>query len=150
MLNEYGDTGTTISEIAGVLFGGVDNLMIANDFVQNAGTSDELRPPTIRIGENVILPSYGGVKLKFSSPSVQSTGASRKFSFGEQLESRMTQTLVYPRQQRLAFPAYNEEDIFYWDVSIVTPPPRPSASIRVKLRYRERSKPIPIEDPWAE
>ena len=126
MVNEYTDTGTTIIEIAGVLFGGIDNLKTANDFLQNASPS-------------VALP-----------PSVPSTGASRKFNFGEQIESRMTQTLVYSQQQRLTFPAYNEEDILYWDVSIVTPPPRPSGTIRVKLEYKGRNKPIPVENPWTE
>lgn len=126
MVNEYTDTGATISEIAGVFFGGANNLNTVDDSVQNASTSVEV------------------------GPTVQSTGASREFKFGEPIESRMTQTLVYPRQQRLAFPTYDEEDILYWDVSIVTPPPRPSGTIRVKLKYKGRSKPIPVENPWTE
>ena len=150
MVNEYVDTGATITEVAGLLFGGGENLKTANAFVRDASTSVELRPTTIRIGENVNLLRCGGEKLKFPSPSVQSTGASRQFSFSEQIESRMTQKFVYPRQQHLAFPSYKEEDILNWDVSIVTPPPRPSGTIRVKLKYKERSKPIPIENPWAE
>ncbi len=49
----------------------------------------------------------------------------------------------------LAFPTYDEEDILNWDV-VITPPPRPSGTIRVRLKFKGRRKPIPIEDPWAE
>ena len=52
-------------------------------------------------------------------------------------------------RQRLAFPAYDEEDILNWDVAIV-PPPRPSGTIRVKLIYKGRRKPMPVENPWEE
>ena len=54
------------------------------------------------------------------------------------------------QKQRLAFPVYDEEDILNLDAVIVTPPPRRSGTIRVKLIYKGRSKPIPVEDPWAE
>ena len=53
-------------------------------------------------------------------------------------------------KQRLAFPVYDEEDILNWDAAIVTPPPRPSGTIRVKLIYKGRSKPIPVENFWEE
>ena len=51
-------------------------------------------------------------------------------------------------KKRLAFPVYDEEDILNWDAAIVTPPPRPSGTIRVRLIYNGRSKPIPVKDPW--
>ncbi len=54
------------------------------------------------------------------------------------------------QKQRLAFPVYDEEDILNWDAVIVTPPPRPSGTIRVRLIYKGRSKPIPVENFWEE
>ncbi len=53
-------------------------------------------------------------------------------------------------KQRLAFPTYDEGDILDWDAAIITPPPRPSGTIRVKLIYKGRSKPMPVESPWEE
>ena len=53
-------------------------------------------------------------------------------------------------KKRLIFPVYDEEDILDWDAAIVTPPPRRSGTIRVRLIYKGRSKPMPVEDPWAE
>ena len=52
-------------------------------------------------------------------------------------------------KKRLAFPVYDEEDILDWD-AIVTPPPRPSGTIRVRLIYKGRSKPMPVENFWEE
>lgn len=57
-------------------------------------------------------------------------------------------TLSFPKK-RLAFPTYDEEDVLNWDAT-VTPPPRPSGTIRVRLKYKGRRKPIPIEDPSEE
>ena len=54
------------------------------------------------------------------------------------------------QKQRLAFPSYSEEDILNWDAAIVTPPLRPSGTIRVRLIYKGRRKPIPVENPWEE
>ncbi|RKU24928.1 hypothetical protein C6499_15920 [Candidatus Poribacteria bacterium] len=53
-------------------------------------------------------------------------------------------------KKRLAFPVYDEEDILDWDAAIVTPPPRPSGTIRVRLIYKGRRKPIPVENFWEE
>ena len=50
------------------------------------------------------------------------------------------------QKQRLAFPVYDEEDILNWDAAIITPPPRPSGTIRVRLIYKGRSKPMPVEN----
>lgn len=60
--------------------------------------------------------------------------------------TRSKNTTPKKRTQRLAFPAYDEEDILNWDAAIVTPPPRQSGTIRVKLKYMGRSKPIPVDD----
>ncbi len=54
------------------------------------------------------------------------------------------------QKQRLAFPTYDEEDILDWDAAIITPPPRPSGTIRVRLIYKGHSKPFPIENFWEE
>jgi hypothetical protein len=43
-----------------------------------------------------------------------------------------------------------EEDLLDWDAHIETPPPpRRSGTIKVRFKYIGRSKPIPINDPWA-
>ncbi len=62
--------------------------------------------------------------------------------------SQPTNTTLKKRTQRLAFPTYDEEDLLDWDAAIVTPPPRPSGTIRVRLIYKGRSKPMPVENPW--
>ena len=54
------------------------------------------------------------------------------------------------QKQRLAFPTYDEEDLLDWDAAIVTPPPRPSGTIRVRLIYKGRSKPFLAENFWEE
>ena len=59
-------------------------------------------------------------------------------------------TTTKKQKQRLAFPVYDEEDILNRDAAIVTPPPRPSGTIRVKLIYKGRSKPMPVENFWEE
>lgn len=42
------------------------------------------------------------------------------------------------------------EDSLDWDAHIETPPPpKRSVTIKVRFKYIGRSKPIPIEDPWA-
>ena len=73
-----------------------------------------------------------------------------KLRFEEEIGSAITQQSADAQQLGLPFPSYEEEDILNWDVAIATPPPRPSGTIRVKLKYTGRSKPIPVEDPWAE
>ena len=70
--------------------------------------------------------------------------------FEEGIGSEITQGFTNAQQLRLPFPSYDEDDILNWDVAIVTPPPRPSGTIRVKLKYTGRSKPIPVDDPWVE
>jgi len=43
-----------------------------------------------------------------------------------------------------------EEELLDWDAHIETPPPpRRSGTIKVRFKYVGRSKPIPIDDPWA-
>ena len=73
-----------------------------------------------------------------------------KLRFEEEIGSAITQQFADAQQPGLPFPSYEEEDILNWDVAMATPPPRPSGTIQVKLKYTGRSKPIPVEDPWAE
>ena len=73
-----------------------------------------------------------------------------KLRFEEEIGFAITQQFADAQQLGLPFPSYEEEDILNWDVAIAIPPPRSSGTIRVKLKYTGRSKPIPIEDPWAE
>lgn len=65
-------------------------------------------------------------------------------------EAKSPETLK--KLNRVAFaPVINEEDedILDWDAYIEAPPPRRSGTIKVRFKYIGRSKPIPIDDPWA-
>lgn len=43
-----------------------------------------------------------------------------------------------------------DEELLDWDAYIETPPqPKRSGTIKVRFKYIGRSKPIPIDDPWA-
>ena len=43
-----------------------------------------------------------------------------------------------------------KENLLDWDAYIeMPPPPRQSSTVKVSFKYIGRSKPIPIEDPWA-
>jgi len=43
-----------------------------------------------------------------------------------------------------------KEELLDWDAYIKTPPPpRQSGTLKVRFKYVGRSKPIPIDDPWA-
>jgi len=43
-----------------------------------------------------------------------------------------------------------KENLLDWDAYIEIPPsPRKSSTVKVRFKYIGRSKPIPIEDPWA-
>ena len=72
-----------------------------------------------------------------------------KLRFEEDIESGSTQEFVETQRQRLIFPTYSEAEVLNWDVAIEVPPPRPSGTIRARLKYKGRSKPMPIENPWA-
>ena len=58
-------------------------------------------------------------------------------SFKQSMKTAHSKNTTSEKQkQRLAFPTYDEEDILDWDAAIVTPPPRPSGTIRVRLIYK--------------
>ena len=83
-------------------------------------------------------------------PFAQDTSASLELKFGEKIESGVTQEFANTQGQRFNFLSYTEEDLLDWDAAIITPPPRPSGTIRVKLKYEGRSKPLPVENFWEE
>lgn len=95
-------------------------------------------------------PAFGvGKKPGILELFTQNASASLELSFGEKIESGITQEFA-DAQQLPTFPFYNEEDILNLDAVIFTPPPLESGTIRVKLIYEEPSKPVPVEDPWEE
>jgi len=62
----------------------------------------------------------------------------------QQFRKNMYRALIGPRIGE------EDEDLLDWDAHIETPPPpRQSGTIKVRFKYVGRSKPIPIEDPWA-
>ncbi len=72
-------------------------------------------------------------------------------SFKQSMKTTHSKNTTNKKQkQRLAFPTYDEEDILDWDAAIITPPPRPSGTIRVRLIYKGHRKPMPVENPWEE
>jgi hypothetical protein len=41
------------------------------------------------------------------------------------------------------------EDVLDWDITIDEPPSRSAGVVRARVAYGGRSKPIPVENPWA-
>ena len=61
-----------------------------------------------------------------------------------QFQESMNRSLIVPSTSGKV------EDLLDWDAHIETPPPpKHSVPIKVRFKYIGRSKPIPIEDPWA-
>jgi len=99
--------------------------------------------------ENVSSPFRRQEYSKIPESAAQETSGSLELSFAKGIESGITREFSYAPVQPLAFPSYDEEDILNWD-AVITPPPRPSGTIKVRLKFKGRRKPIPIEDPWEE
>ena len=102
------------------------------------------------IARDITFPYGEGEEPKIPTHSAQDLSTSLGLRFEEEIESALTQESSDTPHKHLAFPSYDEEDILDWDVAIVTPPPRPSGTIRVRLKYKGRSKPFPIEDFWED
>ena len=134
-----------IGGTVGILFSGGETPTIANLSLENTGTLLDSHSTVATVDRDISFPFGGGEKLRFQNPVIQNTGTSLELDFEKEIESGVTQALE-DTQEHLAFPSYDEEDILDWDVAIVTPPPRPSGTIRVKLKYRGRSKPLPIDN----
>ena len=152
MLNVYTNTSATISKniIFFSSFHEVEKPTVPQPFWQNADILSEFRFTTGTIIEG-IAPSFDmREKPDILAISTQNTSVSREFSFEEEIESGITQEFADTRQQRFDFLSYDEEDLLDWDAAIITPPPRPSGTIRVKLKYKGRSKPFPVENFWEE
>ena len=81
---------------------------------------------------------------------VQNTRTTRELNFEKEIESGTTQELADTQVEHFNFLSYNEEDLLDWDAAIITPPPRPSRTVRVKVKYKGRSKPFPVENFWEE
>ena len=61
-----------------------------------------------------------------------------------QFRENMHHTLIVPSISE------KDEDLLDWGAHIeTTPPPKRSVPIQVRFKYIGRSKPIPLEDPWA-
>lgn len=81
---------------------------------------------------------------------VQNTSSCNRLSVYQEIRFRITQEFANTQQEYLESFFYDEEDLLDWDAAIITPPPRPSGTIRVKLKYKGRSKPFPFENFWEE
>lgn len=100
--------------------------------------------------KNISSPFLEHGKLEIPESSARETSASVGLSFEKGIESGITQELVDLQVPRFNFLSYTEEDLLDWDAAIITPPPRPSGTIRVKLKHKGRSQPFPPENFWEE
>ena len=80
----------------------------------------------------------------------QDPSASIPLNYDEEIESGVTQEFADSQVEPFNFLSYTEEDLLDWDAAIITPPTRPSGTIRVKLKYKGRSKPFPVDSFWEE
>ena len=150
MTTQYTQGATTINKdtVFPSLFNEVEKPDISKFSQQNMKVWSGLGTTVAVIFGSAIFLLGESKTSSIPEPAVRNTSASIELSFGEEIESGVTQKFAETQQQRLAFPTYDEEDILNWDAVVVPPPPRRSGTIRVKLRYKGRSKPIPDEDPW--
>lgn len=150
MTTQYTQETTTINK--DTVFPSIHNesekLDISKPSQQNVKTRSGIGTTVAVIFGSALFLLGESETLSIPEPVVRNTSASIELNFGEEIESGVTQKFAETQQQRLAFPAYDEEDILNWDAVVVPPPPRRSGTIRVKLIYKGRSKPIPDEDPW--
>lgn len=118
-------------------------------FLENKRTQPEagFTAGTILKGSNFL---FGGRKnYQIPKFSKQNTIASLELSFEDEVVNDMTHELADIQQERFESSFY-DEDLLDWDAAIITPPSRPSGTIRVKLKYKERRKPSPFDDYWEE
>ncbi len=150
MITQYTQEGTTINKdiVFSSLHDEAEKLDTSKPFLQKMKIWSGVGATVTAIfGSAIFLFGESGTP-NIPRPSVKNTSASVQWHFDEEIKSGVTQEFVDTRQQRLAFPTYDEEDILNWDAVVVPPPPRRSGTIRVKLIYKGRSKPIPDDDPW--
>ena len=150
MATRYTQEATTINRdiVSPFLHDETEKLNIPKPFQQNVKTFSGFGTTVAVIfGTAIFLLGESGTP-NIPRPPLKNTSASVQWHFDEEIKSGVTQEFADTRQQRLAFPTYDEEDILDWDAVVVPPPPRRSGTIRVKLIYKGRSKPIPDDDPW--
>ena len=152
MLNNYTDSPATIGEEVKFRFGDPKELKIVNPSRRDTWKMVALCVTATTIARDITFPYGEGEEPKIPTHSAQDLSTSLGLRFEEEIESALTQESSDTPHKHLAFPSYDEdeEDILDWDVAIVTPPPRPSGTIRVRLKYKGRSKPFPIEDFWED
>lgn len=152
MLNAYTNTSATISKniILFSSFGEVDKSDVSQPLWEDVDIFSAFGFTTRTTLEG-IAPSFDvREKPEIFRISTQNTSVSHELSFAEEIESGITQELTDSQGDRFNFLSYTEEDLIDWDTAIITPPPRPSGTIRVKLKYKGRSKPFPVENFWEE
>lgn len=142
--------GTTINKdiVSPFSHNEAEQLDIPEPSQQNVKTRSGIGATLSVIFGSAIFLLGGSGTPNIPEPRTEDTSASIKVSYGEEIESGVTQEFVNTQVQRLAPPIYDEEDVLNWDADVVPPPPRRSGTIRVKLIYKGRSKPIPDENPW--
>ncbi len=150
MITQYTQGTTTINRDIVFPFphNEAEQLDIPKPSQQNVKTGSGIGTTLSVIFGSAIFLLGGSGTPNIPEPQAQDTSASLKVSYGEEIESGVTQEFVNTQVQRLVPPTYDEEDVLNWDAVVVPPPPRRSGTIRVKLIYKGRSKPIPDDNPW--
>jgi hypothetical protein len=152
MTTQYTQGTTTINKdtVFPSLFNEVEKPDISKFSQQNMKTWSGLGTTVaIMFGSAILLFGESGTS-DIPESLTQDTSASLELNFGEKIESGVTQEFADGPVQPFDFLSYTEEDLLDWDAAIITPPPRPSGTIRVKLKYKGRSKPFPPENFWEE
>ena len=152
MTTQYTQGTTTINKdtVFPSLFNEVEKPDISKFSQQNMKTWPGLGTTVaIMFGSAILL--FGESRTSDIPESLtQDTSTSLELNFGEKIESGVTQEFADDPVQPFDFLSYTEEDLLDWDAAIITPPPRPSGTIRVKVKYKGRSKPFPAEGFWEE
>ena len=139
-----------INFLSPVSFDGIEKLDTSKSFQQNAETWFEFDSAAGMMIGSLIFPVREVEIPEIPEPSTRNTSISLELNFEEEIGSGVTQELLDAPVQPFDFLSYTEEDLLDWDAAIITPPPRPSGTIRVKLKYKGRSKPLPVETFWEE
>ena len=152
MTTHYTQEATTINKdiVFPTLHDEAEKLDILKPFPQNVKTGSGFGTTiAVIFGSAIFLLGESGTP-DIPEPFAQDTSASIELNFGEKIESGVTQEFADGPVQPFDFLSYTEEDLLDWDAAIITPPPRPSGTIRVKVKYKGRSKPFPAEGFWEE
>ena len=127
-----------------------EKLEILKPFQQNVKTGSGFGTTVAVIFGSAIFLLGESETSRIPEPRERNTSASIELNFEQEIESGVTQEFSKASVQPFEFLSYTEEDLLDWDAAIITPPPRPSGTIRVKLKYKGRSKPFPADSFWEE